>query len=295
MLLTDLVPGPLPRLLPSLVAVFLSLLSVHPGLSQERGDRVLTGRVVSEDTGEPLSNVLIELEAQGAQALTDSTGSFRMAGIAPMVDTVKASYFNLASSRAPVDLTGAGPHEIDLSLSGAAFAVADLVVQIRGSPWAASQFARRIEGRRGEIVFYPEIRRRSTLRLIDFFRTVRRTRVRYEQGEWRLFMRGLTSARYCRPAIFMNGVPAPDWVIDASTVEDVLALGRVQAVQQLRRGKHLDRDSRRSRRGLIRRSDLDASSRSLSGICRAPSAWRTSRDRRPGSGWSKGPAWERAS
>lgn len=37
-------------------------------------------------------------------------------------------------------------------------------------------------------------------------------------------MRGLTSARYCRPAIFMNGVPAPDWVIDASTVEDVLAL-----------------------------------------------------------------------
>ena len=30
----------------------------------------------------------------------------------------------------------------------AAFAVADLVVQIRGSPWAASQFARRIEGMR---------------------------------------------------------------------------------------------------------------------------------------------------
>ena len=37
-------------------------------------------------------------------------------------------------------------------------------------------------------------------------------------------MRGLTSARYCPPAIFMNGVPAPHWVIDASTVEDVLAL-----------------------------------------------------------------------
>lgn len=147
-----------------------------------------------------------------------------MAGVAPVADTVTASYFNLASIRVPVDLTGAGPHEINLSLSGAAFAVADLVVQIRGSPWAASQFARRIEGRRGEIVFYPEIRRRSTLRLIDFFRTVRRTRVRYEQGEWRLFMRGLISARYCQPAIFMNGVPAPDWVIDASTVEDVLAL-----------------------------------------------------------------------
>ncbi len=224
MLLTDLVPGPLTKPLPSVVVVLLILLSVQAGFSQESGDRVLTGRVVSEDTGEPLSNVLIELEAQGVQALTDSTGRFRMSGVAPVLDTVTASYFNLASSREPVDLTGTGPHEIDLSLSGAAFAVADLVVQIRGSPWAASQFARRIEGRRGEIVFYPEIRRRSTLRLIDFFRTVRRTRVRYEGGEWRLVMRGLTSARYCPPAIFMNGVPAPHWVIDASTVEDVLAL-----------------------------------------------------------------------
>ncbi len=65
MFLTDLVPGPLKKLLPSLVAILLIVLSVHSGFSQERGDRVLTGRVVSEDTGEPLSNVLIELEAQG--------------------------------------------------------------------------------------------------------------------------------------------------------------------------------------------------------------------------------------
>ena len=120
MLLTDLVPGPLRKLIPSLVAILLILLVVPHGFSQESGDRVLTGRVVSEDTGEPLSNVLIELEAQGVQALTDSTGRFRMAGIAPAVDTVTASYFNLASSRVPVDLTGTGPHEINLSLSGAA-------------------------------------------------------------------------------------------------------------------------------------------------------------------------------
>lgn len=221
MLLTDQVPGPLSRLILSLLAIFLV---GHPGFSQEREGGVLTGTVLSRETGEPLTNVLVELESQGLQALTDSAGRFRMVRVAPVVETVKASYFNLASSRVHVDLTGAGPHRIELSLSGAAFNVADLVVQIRGSPWAASQFVRRIESMRGEIVFYPEIRRRSTLRLIDFFRTVRRTRVRYVQGEWRLVMRGLTSARYCRPAVFMNGVPAPDWVIDATTVEDVLAL-----------------------------------------------------------------------
>ena len=65
MLLTDLVPGPLGKLIPSLVAILLILLVVPPGFSQERADRVFTGTVVSEDTGEPLSNVLIELEAEG--------------------------------------------------------------------------------------------------------------------------------------------------------------------------------------------------------------------------------------
>jgi hypothetical protein len=221
MLLTDRVPGLPRKLLPSLLAL---LVLVHPGLGQESEDRVLTGIVISKETGAPLANVLIELESQGLQALTDSTGRFRMVRVAPVEDTVRASYFNFASSREPVDLTGPGPHQIELTLSGAAFNVADLVVRVRGSPWAASQFARRIEGMRGEIVFYPEIRRRSTLRLIDFFRSVRRTRVRYEGGEWRLFMRGLMTARYCQPAIFMNGVPAPDWVIDATTVFDVLAI-----------------------------------------------------------------------
>ena len=213
--------APLRMLLPSLFAI---LLVMRPGVAQESEARLLTGTVLSKETGSPLTNVLVELESQGMQALTDSLGRFRFVRVAPVVDTVHLSYFNLASARVAVDLTGPGPHAVELSLSGAAFNVADLVVQIKGAPWAASQFARRIEAMRGTIYFYPEIRRRSTLRLIDFFRVVRRTRVRYERGEWRLFMRGLISGRYCRPAIFMNGNPAPDWVIDATAVFDVLAI-----------------------------------------------------------------------
>lgn len=223
MLLIDRMPGSLKTVVPLLVS-FAILVLGKPAFSQERQRSVLTGTVLSVETHQPLANVLIELESQGVQALTDSAGRFRLQGLAPVLDTVKASYFNLATSRVPVDLTGAGPHEIDLALSGAAFNVADLVVRIRASPWAASQFANRIEGGLGELVFYPEIRRRSTLRLIDFFRTVRRARVGYVNGEWRLFMRALVFNRWCQPAVFMNGNPAPSWVIDATTVEDVLAL-----------------------------------------------------------------------
>lgn len=224
MRLTFLAPGAIMAPVIPLLVPLTVLVMEKPALSQERERSVLTGTVVSVETHQPLAAVLIELESQGVQTLTDSAGRFRLQGLAPIVDTVKATYFNLAAGRVPVDLTGAGPHEIDLALSGAAFNVADLVVRIRASPWAASQFANRIEGGLGQLVFYPEIRRRSTLRLMDFFRTVRRARVEYVNGEWRLFMRGLVFNRWCPPAVFMNGNPAPNWVLDATTVEDVLAI-----------------------------------------------------------------------
>lgn len=69
MLLTDRLPGPLEKLLSSLVAI---LLSVHPA-----------GTVVSEDTGLPLFNVLVELEAQGLQALTSCAALRRLATAGP--------------------------------------------------------------------------------------------------------------------------------------------------------------------------------------------------------------------
>lgn len=80
MLLTDRLPGPLEKLLSSLVAI---LLSVHPAIGQESESRLLTGTVVSEDTGLPLFNVLVELEAQGLQALTSCAALRRLATAGP--------------------------------------------------------------------------------------------------------------------------------------------------------------------------------------------------------------------
>ncbi len=196
---------------------------VQPAFSQEDAVRVLAGTVVAEESGEPLANVLVELESQGLQALTDSMGRFRIAGARPGIDTVRASYFNLASSRFPVDLTSPGGHQVELTLSEAAFEVAALVVRIDAWPWQADRFARRIAAGNGDLIMGAKLRRRAPVRLIDLFQTIRRLRVRYVNGSYVVLIRRLGRG-YCLPAVFVNAQPVPSWVLETLLTDDVQAV-----------------------------------------------------------------------
>jgi len=196
---------------------------VQPAFSQEDAVRVLAGTVVAEESGEPLANVLVELESQGLQALTDSMGRFRIAGARPGIDTVRASYFNLASSRIPVDLTSPGGHQVELTLSEAAFEVAALVVRIDAWPWQADRFARRIAAGNGDLIMGAKLRRRAPVRLIDLFQTIRRMRVRYVNGSYVVLIRRLGRG-YCLPAVFVNALYAPSWVLETLLTDDVQAV-----------------------------------------------------------------------
>jgi hypothetical protein len=207
------------KLFPVLVAFGAG---VQPAFSQEDAVRVLTGTVVAEESGEPLANVLVELESQGLQALTDSMGRFRIAGARPGIDTVRASYFNLAYSRMPVDLTSPGGHQVELTLSGAAFEVADLVVRIDATPREARRLARRIKAGLGDLISYDQMRRWAPARLMDLFRMTRRTRVRCVYGSCVVLLRGLGG--YCRPAVFVNERTAPSWVLETTWSDDVQAV-----------------------------------------------------------------------
>ena len=216
------------KLLPGFVALAAG---VQPAFSQEDAVRALAGTVVAEESGEPLANVLVELESQGLQALTDSMGRFRIAGARPGIDTVRASYFNLASSRIPVDLTSPGGHQVELTLSEAAFEVAALFVRIDAKVFNAGRLARRIEAGNGDLILGAELRRRAPVRLIDLFRTIRRMRLRYVRptetgvGSWVVLSRSLGfSRRYCRPGVFVNGRPAPSWVLETLPTDDLQAV-----------------------------------------------------------------------
>ena len=209
------------KLFPALVALAAG---VQPAFSQEDAVRVLAGTVVAEESGEPLANVLVELESQGLQALTDSMGRFRIAGARPGIDTVRASYFNLAHSRIPVDLTSPGGHQVELTLSDAAFEVAALVVKIDARLGAYGRLARRIEAGKSNVIVGAELRRRAPVLLIDFFRSTRRMRLRYVNGSWIVLFRELFSRRYCEPGLYLNARRAPSWVLETLPTDNVLAV-----------------------------------------------------------------------
>ncbi len=188
----------------------------------DESTRTLTGTVAAKESGEPLENVLVELESQGLQALTDSMGRFRIAGARPGIDTVRASYFSLTQSRIPVDLTSPGGHRVELTLSDAAFELAALVVRIDVTPDWGRRLARRIKAGLGDLISYDEMRRRAPPRLMDLFRRTRRTRVRCHLGSCVVLLRRLGG--YCRPAVFVNERTAPSWVLETMWSDDVQAV-----------------------------------------------------------------------
>jgi hypothetical protein len=188
----------------------------------DESTRTLTGTVVAEESGEPLENVLVELESQGLQALTDSMGRFRIAGARPGIDTVRASYFSLTQSRIPVDLTSPGGHRVELTLSDVAFELAALVVRIDATPNWGRRLARRIKAGLGDFISYDQMRRRAPARLMDLFRFTTRTRVRCVYGSCVVLLRRLGG--YCRPAVFVNERTAPSWVLETMWSDDVLAV-----------------------------------------------------------------------
>ncbi len=188
----------------------------------DESTRTLTGTVATEESGEPLENVLVELESQGLQALTDSMGRFQIAGARPGIDTVRASYFSLAQSRIPVDLTSPGGHRVELTLSDAAFELAALVVRIDATPREARRLARRIKAGLGHLISYDQMRRWAPARLMDLFRFTSRTRVRCVYGSCEVLLRRLGG--YCRPAVFVNERTAPSWVLETMWSDDVQAV-----------------------------------------------------------------------
>ena len=105
----------------SAILLFLPALAAHAQEPDAAEDttRMVSGRVVADETGEPLENVLVELAVQGLNALTDSRGRFKIEGAEPVLDTLVASYFAVSETRQALDLSRPGDQRVELRLAGA--------------------------------------------------------------------------------------------------------------------------------------------------------------------------------
>lgn len=98
--------------------VFLLVLShllVSPGRAQSAG--VVTGRVVTENTGSPLPGVNVVLQEAGLGAATDPDGAFHIDDVPPGPDTLQAQFVGYRTARRAVTVRTGDTTRVELTLS----------------------------------------------------------------------------------------------------------------------------------------------------------------------------------
>lgn len=90
------------------------------------------GTVLIEGPERPLATAQVELLGQGAYALTDSLGHFRLVSIEPGWDTLQISLLEFESEKVPVFVQPGGLHRVELVVPYPFAQLADLTVQLLG-------------------------------------------------------------------------------------------------------------------------------------------------------------------
>ncbi|HEV2150407.1 MAG TPA: SusC/RagA family TonB-linked outer membrane protein [Longimicrobiaceae bacterium] len=119
--------GKLLRLLVTLVAaVGLST----PLLAQ--GGGTIAGRVTDAATGQPMAGVQVQVQPNGARALTDAQGQYRLTGVPAGRHTVAAAFIGREGAAQQVTLAAGGTATANFSLAPTAVALEGLVVTATG-------------------------------------------------------------------------------------------------------------------------------------------------------------------
>jgi outer membrane receptor protein involved in Fe transport len=113
--------------LAALTAILLQQSAVG---AQEPGDTsgVVTGRVTDAVTGEPVAAVLLRIEGIELSTLSDTAGVYRLSGIPPGPQILRAQRIGYAFSRVPITVPARGALVRDVSLAQSALQLEGVVV-----------------------------------------------------------------------------------------------------------------------------------------------------------------------
>lgn len=101
------------------------LLAASTSLQAQTGR--ITGRVVDESTGAPLSSVQLYVENSGANAISNASGAFTLEGVPAGTRTLVADRLGYQGGRQTVEVSAGGTATVTLSLSPAALAIQGIV------------------------------------------------------------------------------------------------------------------------------------------------------------------------
>lgn len=239
---TDVARGPLARAsIAPLVAVAALLAPPMPAGAQEqdpggpeaRGDStaVLYGVVREASTGRALAEAEVRVLGRGRTALTDSTGAYRIEGLAPGQDSVRVEYLNGRSRPEFVWLDRGGVTRLDLELRPEAVEVAELEVEVEGIQDRRMREIRERERRfPGQVITREELEEEAPMRTTDALRGLAGVQVRYVPPRNRgpgtpsyvVLLRGGTGR--CRPQLYLDGAPVTGMAVNEFEPEEIMAL-----------------------------------------------------------------------
>lgn len=229
---------------------------------------VLEGTARSAFNGRPLAGVMVAVQAGRVFMVTDSTGTFRLAGLAPGIHTIRIAYREREATEHQIKLLKGRTKKLDIVLDEEAVELAPIVIEGRASVWRtdlAGFYQRKgFYGGFGRFFTEEDIGRLGSPSLRQLLATAGVTeRCR---GVWgcapAVFLRG----RLCHVSVAVDGLPA--WATDY----DDIPIEEVAAVEVYRNPLWIPADL--SGLGLIVGPSGMASSSGLApGSCGAVAIW----------------------
>jgi outer membrane receptor protein involved in Fe transport len=115
--------------LPPTLLVTLLFVWVSPAVAQDvTSGAVVTGRVVDSATDAVIRGALIEIEGTNLRAISDAQGVYRVAGVPPGPQVLRARLIGYAETRSPVNVPPSGVVTQDLRMGVTALEMAGIVV-----------------------------------------------------------------------------------------------------------------------------------------------------------------------
>ena len=113
-----------------------------PAEAQTRAE--ITGRVVDQETNQPVASAIVSIEGQELATVTDSAGQYRVTGVPPGPQVLVAGRIGYATIRIPLTVPAAGVLALDIELATSALRMegitvtADAIARARGELGTAS-------------------------------------------------------------------------------------------------------------------------------------------------------------